>query len=149
MDIKLRVPDKAPESVPQENLPVSDQRSFEVAAVSQSVKFAPEKWRETTRLVVEAPAFQSPPLSAAPNVEVALGALKDVPTFKTVLMVAEAAVSSVLPTFRFWLVEKYVDDASPVMRRSLPIVAFCSVEKYVVEALVIVPADAESAVVEA
>ena len=145
---KLVVPERAPESVPQEKSPVSDQRSLEVAAVSQSVMPAPEKWRETTRLVVEAPAPQSPSV-LAPKVEVALGAWSAPPTLSVVRMVADAAVSSMLPTKRFCDVEKYVDDASPVIKRSLPMLRFCVVERYVDEAFVMVPAVAESAVVEA
>ena len=100
LEMKLSVPDKAPESEPQENLPVSDHRSFEVAAVSQSDKPAPLKWRDTTRLVVDAPAPQSPSV-LAPNVEVAFGACREVPTFKTVRMVADAFTSRVLPAKRF------------------------------------------------
>ncbi len=54
-----------------------------------------------------------------------------------------------LPTFRFWLVEKYVEDASPVMNRSPPMFAFCRVERYVVLALVAKRLFAVSAVDEA
>ena len=105
LETKFAVPERAPASVPQEKRPVSDHKSFWVASVSQSVKPAPERWRETTRFVVLAPAPQSPSV-VAPKVDVAFGARREVPIFKTVRMVADAAVSSMLPTFKFWLVEK-------------------------------------------
>jgi len=85
-----------------------------------------------------------------PEREVMVPSLRMVPpTFKAVLMVDEPRVSNELPTFRFWDVEKYVDDASPVTMRSFPTFRFCNVERYVDDALVMVPAVAESAVVEA